>query len=212
MMDIWTCSTANGVKPIILLEELGLTYECHLVDLIKGEHRAPELLAINPLGKLPMLRDHDGIDGAPIHIGESGVMANYLSAKTGKLGATNTREGVEIDYWCQSANAALAPAMSRLFWLKILAPDKSSANNEAAEADCLRFFHVFEDHLSSGKSFLVGERLTIADTLFWPHTFYSPALLTSGLTSLPALTAYRDRLLARPAFGKAVAVVKGESQ
>jgi GSH-dependent disulfide-bond oxidoreductase len=209
MIDVWVCSTANGVKPVILLEEVGLAYQCHIVNLIKGEHRAPELLAINPLGKVPMLRDPDGPDGAPIIMGESGVMANYLVAKTGLLGGTTARETVEIDYWSQAASATISATMARKFWITYLAPEKVPAIIDAVEADCLRYLQAFEDHLAVGRTFLVGERFTMADSLFWPHTHYSSAFLSTGLTSFPALTDYRDRLLLRPSIAKAVAAVKG---
>jgi GSH-dependent disulfide-bond oxidoreductase len=209
MIDIWACSTANGVKPVILLEEMGLAYRCHIVDLVKGEHRSPELLAVNPLGKVPMLRDSDGPDGAPIEMGESGVMANYLVAKTGLLGGQTPRESVEIDYWSQAASATISAAMARKFWITYLAPEKVPSIIEAVEADCLRYLQAFEDHLAEGRTFLVGERFTIADSLFWPHTHYSSAFLSVGLTPFPALTEYRARLLERPSIARAVVVVKG---
>ena len=209
MIDVWTCSTANGVKPVILLEELGLQYRCHIVDLVKGEHRAPELLAINPLGKLPMLRDPDGPDGLPIEIGESGVMANYLVAKMGLLGGETARETVEIDYWCQATSATISAMMARKFWVTYLAPDKVPSIIDATEVECLRYLQAFEDHLSQARSFLVGDRFTIADSLFWPHTQYSSALLSVGLSPFPALTEYRERLLLRPSIARAVNVVKG---
>ncbi len=209
MIDIWACSTANGVKPVILVEEMGLPYRCHIVDLVKGEHRSPELLAVNPLGKVPMLRDSEGPDNAHIEMGESGVMANYLVAKTGLLAAINAREAVEIDYWSQAANATIAAMMARKFWVTFLAPEKVQAIIEAVEAECLRYLQAFEDHLAEGRTFLAGERFTIADALFWPHTHYSSALLSVGLTPFPALSAYRDRLLARPSIARAIVVVKG---
>lgn len=209
MIDVWVCSTANGVKPVIMLEEMGLPYQCHIVDLIKSEHRSPELLAINPLGKVPMLRDSDGPDGAPIIMGESGVMANYLVAKTGLLGGAKPREVVEIDYWSQAANATISAAMARKFWVTYLAPEKVPSIIEAVEAEALRYLQAFEDHLAAGRTYLVGERFTIADALFWPHTHYSSAFLSVGLSPFPALAQYRERLLARPAIAKAVVVVKG---
>jgi GSH-dependent disulfide-bond oxidoreductase len=209
MIDVYVCSTANGVKPLILLEEMGLAYTSHIVDLIKGEHRSPELLAINPLGKVPMLVDPDGPDGAPIVLGESGVMANYLVAKTGQLGGQNPRETIMIDYWCQATSATISAAMARKFWVTYLAPEKVPSIIEAVEAEALRYLQAFEDHLADGRSFLVGERFTIADALFWPHTHYSSAFLSVGLTPFPALSEYRERLLARPSIAKAVAVVKG---
>jgi GSH-dependent disulfide-bond oxidoreductase len=209
MIDVYVCSTANGVKPVILLEEMGLAYQCHIVNLMQGEHRSPPLLAINPLGKVPMLVDHDGPDGAPLSLGESGAMANYLVAKTGLLGGTNARETAMIDYWCQGANATIAAMMARKFWITNLAPEKVPAIIDAVEADCLVYFKAFEDHLADGRTFLVGERFTIADALFWPHTHYSKAFLSVGLEPFPALQDYSARLLARPSIARAVAAVKG---
>ena len=209
MIDVWACSTANGVKPVIILEEMGLPYTCHIVDLMKGEHLAPELIAINPLGKVPMMRDSNGPDGLPVEIGESGVMANYLVAKIGLMGGRTARETLEIDYWSQAASATISAAMARKFWITYLAPEKVPSIIEAVEADALRYLQAFEDHLADGRTFLVAERFTIADTLFWPHTHYSSAFLSVGLAPFPALSEYRTRLLARPSIAKAVAVVKG---
>jgi GSH-dependent disulfide-bond oxidoreductase len=209
MIDIYVCSTANGVKPAILLEEMGLPYRCIIVNLMKGEHRSQSLLAINPLGKVPMMIDNDGPDGEPLAIGESGAMANYLVAKTGLLGGNTARETALIDYWCHAANATIAAAMARKFWIMNLAPEKVPSIIAAVEADCLTYLQAFEDHLADGRTYMVGERFTIADALFWPHTFYSQAFLSVGLTPFPSLTDYRDRLLARPAIARAVAAVKG---
>ena len=209
MIDVWVCATANGVKPVILLEEMAIPYRVHIVDLIKGGHRAPELLAINPLGKVPMLRDPDGPDGRPIDIGESGVMANYLVAKTGLLGGRSPRETVEIDYWSQAASATISAIMARKFWVTYLAPEKIPSMIDAVEADCRRYLQAFEDHLKAGRAYLVGERFTIADSLFWPHTHYSSAFLSVGLAPFPDLTDYRERLLARPSIERAVRVVLG---
>ena len=165
MIDVWVASTANGVKPIILLEEMGLTYQAHIIDLAAGEHRAPELLAINPLGKIPMLRDTDGPDGQPVEMGESGVMANYLVAKTGLLGGNSAREILEIDYWAQATSATISAMMARKFWVTHLAPEKVPSIIQAVEEECLRYLQAFEDHLAHGRTFLVGDRFTIADSL-----------------------------------------------
>jgi GST-like protein len=210
MIDVWVCSTANGVKPVILLEEMGLSYQSHIVDLVKGEQLAPALLAINPLGKIPMMRDSEGPDGAPVSIGESGVMANYLVTKTGLLSATTSRESIEIDYWCQATNATISAAMARLFWITYIAPEQVPSIIAAVESDCLRYLQAFEDHLANDRHYLVGERFTIADALFWPHTHYSSAFLSVGLTPFPALREYRTRLLERPSIARAVDVVKGQ--
>jgi GST-like protein len=207
IMDIWAANTANGVKPVILAEEMGLAYALHGVNMRAGEHRAAALAAINPLGRLPLLHDPDGPDGAPLSLGESGAMAGYLSRRTGLLGGQTERERAEIDFWVHAANATLAPVMGRQFWLKFIAPEKVQSLIAAGEAEALRFLAVFEAHLAQDRTYLVGERFTIADAMAWPHTHFSPPLLGLDLSGFPALLAWRDRVLARPGVARAVAGV-----
>jgi GSH-dependent disulfide-bond oxidoreductase len=205
MIEIWTVPTANGIKPILLVEEMGLPYRLHFVDMAKGEHRAPALVQLNPLGRLPVISDPDGPDGAPIALGETGAIAGYLSRKSGQLGAATSREAADIDFWVHAANATLASATARLFWLKVLAPEKVPSLIEAAERDVERFFQVFEDHLAPKGGFLAAERITIADVMFWPHAQFSAELLPGKLDSFPALKAYHYILAHRPAFARAMA-------
>src|SRR5512147_331942 len=85
MIDLYTWSTPNGRKVSIMLEELGLPYRVHPINIGKGEQFAPEYVAINPNGKIPAIVDHDGPDGAPLAMMESGAILIYLAGKTGRF-------------------------------------------------------------------------------------------------------------------------------
>jgi GSH-dependent disulfide-bond oxidoreductase len=207
MLTIWAANTANGVKPVILAEEMGLPYALHGVDFRAGQHRSPELTAINPLGRVPMLHDPDGPGGASLDLGESGAMASYLARKTGLLGGRDPREAATVDYWLHAANATLAPVMGRQFWLKFMAPEKVESLIAAGAGEAMRFLAVFEARLASGTPYLAGEDFTIADAMAWPHTHFSPPLLGLDISGLPALCAWRDKVLARPGVARAVAGV-----
>src|ERR1700743_1213772 len=84
-LQLYSLPTPNGVKVSIMLEEIGLAYEPHLVDIAKNESWTPEFLSLNPNGKIPAILDPDGPGGAPLALFESGAILLYLAEKTGKL-------------------------------------------------------------------------------------------------------------------------------
>ena len=85
MIDLYYAPTPNGHKITIALEELGLPYTLHRINLGKGDQFAPDFLAISPNNKIPAIVDHDGFDGKPVSIFETGAILIYLAEKTGKL-------------------------------------------------------------------------------------------------------------------------------
>src|SRR5437764_14551271 len=84
-LQLYSLPTPNGVKVSIMLEEIGLPYEPHLVDIAKNESWTPEFLSLNPNGKIPAILDPDGPDGQPLGLAESGAILVYLADKTGQL-------------------------------------------------------------------------------------------------------------------------------
>jgi GSH-dependent disulfide-bond oxidoreductase len=84
-LQLYSLPTPNGVKVSIMLEEIGLPYEAHLVDFGKGDQRTPEYLSLNPYGKIPAIIDPVGPGGKPLPLFESGAILFYLAEKTGKL-------------------------------------------------------------------------------------------------------------------------------
>ena len=84
-LQLYSLPTPNGVKVSIMLEEIGLPYEVHLVDFSKDDQKTPEFLSLNPNGKIPAILDPDGPGGKPLPLFESGAILQYLAEKTGKL-------------------------------------------------------------------------------------------------------------------------------
>ena len=84
-LQLYSLPTPNGVKVSIMLEEIGLPYEVHLVDFGKDDQKTPEFLSLNPNGKIPAILDPDGPGGKPLALFESGAILQYLADKTGKL-------------------------------------------------------------------------------------------------------------------------------
>lgn len=84
-LQLYSLPTPNGVKVSIMLEEIGLPYEVHLVDFGKDDQKAPEFLSLNPNGKIPAILDPDGPGSKPLPLFESGAILQYLAEKTGKL-------------------------------------------------------------------------------------------------------------------------------
>jgi GSH-dependent disulfide-bond oxidoreductase len=84
-LQLYSLPTPNGVKVSIMLEEIGLPYEVHLVDFSKDDQKTPEFLSLNPNGKIPAILDPDGPGGKPLPLFESGAILQYLADKTGKL-------------------------------------------------------------------------------------------------------------------------------
>ena len=110
-------STPNGVKVSIMLEEIGLPYEPHLVDFGKDDQKTPEFLSLNPNGKIPAIIDPDGPGGKPLGLFESGAILQYLAEKTGKLlrpirrGAGRPSSGC-ISRWAGSGRCSARSASS----------------------------------------------------------------------------------------------------
>ena len=108
-LQLYSLATPNGVKVSIMLEEIGLPYEAHLVDITKNESWAPEFLSLNPNGKIPAIIDPDGPGGAPIGLFESGAIMIYLADKAGRLLPADPARRYETIQWLFFQNAGVGP-------------------------------------------------------------------------------------------------------
>ena len=108
-IDLYYWPTPNGWKISIALEEMGLPYTTHLVNIGAGEQFAPEFLKIAPNNRMPAIVDPDGPDGAPVSIFESGAILQYLARKTGQFGGTTEREMIAVQEWLMWQMGGLGP-------------------------------------------------------------------------------------------------------
>lgn len=206
MIELYSTPTVSGQKVHIVLEETGLPYTVRNVDLSAGEQRDPAMLAINPIGKTPSLRDPHGPDGLPILLGESAAIALYLARKAGKLGPEGGRQIAEFDYWSHAISATLAPLFAAQLYFARFAPERVEWAVTTFVEAAQRTLHVFEERMAT-RHFMIGERFTVIDALLYPHLATSAPELPQGLKAFPNLERYRDRIGQRDGVRRGMAVL-----
>ena len=203
-LQLYSLPTPNGVKVSIMLEEIGLPYEPHLINIGANETWIPEYLALNPNGKIPAIIDPDGPGGQPLGLWESGAILLYLAEKTGKLLPTDPVARIETIQWVFFQMAAVGPMFGQMGFFHKFAgkdiEDKRPRDRYAAESQ--RLLGVLERRLAD-RDFLMGDDFTIADIsmIGWVHavvSFYEAGELVD-YASLKAVPAWLERCLARPA-------------
>ncbi len=203
-LQLYSLPTPNGVKVSIMLEEIGLPYEPHLVDIGKNESQTPEFMSLNPNGKIPAIVDPHGPDGKPMGLFESGAILLYLADKTGKLIPADPAGRYETLAWVFWQMGGPGPMFGQLGFFHKFAgreyEDKRPRDRYVAEAK--RLLAVLERRLE-GRTWIMGDEFTIADIslLGWVRNligFYEAGELVD-YASLEAVPAWLDRCLARPA-------------
>jgi GST-like protein len=203
-LQLYSFATPNGVKVSIALEELGLPYEAHLVDIGKNETWTEPFLSLNPNGKIPAIIDPDGPDGKPLALFESGAVLVYLAEKTGRLIPADQAGRYETIKWVFFQMAAIGPMFGQLGFFHKFAgreiEDKRPRDRYAGEAR--RLLGVLEGRLA-GRKWMMGDDYTIADIAVFPwvrtlRDFYEAGGLV-GLDGFPSVLAWLDRCLERPA-------------
>ncbi|NGO55504.1 glutathione S-transferase N-terminal domain-containing protein [Allomesorhizobium camelthorni] len=206
-LQLYSFPTPNGVKISIALEELGLPYEPHAVNISKNESWTPEFLSLNPNGKIPAILDPNGPGGMPLALFESGAILLYLADKTGKLLPSDPILRYEAIQWVFFQMAAIGPMFGQVgFFYKFAGKeiaDKRPLNRYVDESK--RLLEVLETRLT-GREWLMGEDYTIADIahLGWVRNligFYDAGELV-GIKDFPNVLAWLERGLARPATQK----------
>jgi GST-like protein len=211
-LQLYSLNTPNGVKASIMLEEIGLPYEPHLIDIGKNETWTPEYLSLNPNGKIPAIIDPDGPGGKPLGLFESGAILLYLADKTGQLIPADPAQRWETIQWVFFQMAAIGPMFGQLGYFNRFAgkdiEDKRPLQRYVAESK--RLVGVLETRLD-GRDWIMGD-YSIADvaTLGWVRnlvTFYEARELVEfdGLKNVPA---WLERGLARPAVQRGLEIPK----
>ncbi len=204
MIELHTVPTANGYKASIMLEELGLPYQVKSYDLIKGEQLSADFLALNPVGRLPTLVDHEPAS-APITVYGSAAILIYLAEKTGRFLPTDTRQRARVFEWLGMISGDLAPAYSGQFVFNVIAAEKQPWAIEFYNKLCTRLLGPLE--LQLGKTpYLAGEDYTIADILAYPVASVSMLRYPGNLDGHPQLARWAKEIGARPAVQRGMQV------
>lgn len=206
MIDAYVYTTPNGYKVLSGLEELGLSYELHWVDITKGEQMSPEYLAINPNNKIPAIVDRDAPGGAPITVFESGAVLVYLAEKAGKLLPQSGAARYETLAWVFFNAGGPGPTIGQLGYFTKFAPEKVPVAIDRYTKEADRLLQVLDRRLGQ-VPYLAGE-FSIADLMnfTWPRAMKT--FLRMDLSGYPHLSRWLDELEARPAIQRALALAK----
>jgi GSH-dependent disulfide-bond oxidoreductase len=212
-LQLYSVPTPNGVKVSIALEEIGLPYEPHAVDIGKNESWSPEFLALNPNGKIPAIIDPDGPDGAPLGLFESGAILLYLAEKTGMLMPASAAKRYETIQWVFFQMAAVGPMFGQVgYFYKFAGKDIADKRPlERYRDETKRLLGVIETRLH-GRHWIMGDQYTIADIsmLGWVRNlvgFYGARDLVA-FDTLELVPAWLERCLARPAVQRGLEIPK----
>jgi GST-like protein len=201
MIELYTWPTPNGHKIHIMLEECGLPYQTHAVDIGAGDQFKPDFLKISPNNKIPAIVDSDGPDGKPMSLFESGAILIYLAEKSGQLLPQARR--YEILQWLMFQMGGLGPMFGQLGFFHTFAGKEieDPRPKERYRAEAERLLKVLDGALA-GRDWIAGD-YSIADIAIGPwlntlKNFYKAGEIT-GWDRLTNVPAYLDRFLARPA-------------
>jgi GST-like protein len=210
-LQLYSLNTPNGVKVSIMLEEIGLPYEPHLVDIMKGESHTDEFLSLNPNGKIPAILDPDGPGGKPLALFESGAILRYLADKTGQLLPADPAARWETVAWLMFQMGGLGPMFGQLGFFNKFGgreiEDKRPLQRYVDESK--RLLGVLDRRLDR-REWIMGGDYTIADVsmLGWVRNligFYEARELV-GFDGFPNVAAWLERGLARPAVQRGLMI------
>ena len=212
-LQLYSFPTPNGVKVSIALEEMGLPYEAHAIDIGKNETWTPEFLSLNPNGKIPAIIDPDGPGGAPFGLFESGAILLYLAEKTGKLLPEDAARRYETIQWVFFQMAAVGPMFGQVGYFHKFAGREIADKRplERYQTESKRLLGVLETRLD-GRQWIMGGDYTIADIslLGWVRNligFYGARDLVA-FDTLRHVPAWLERGLARPAVQRGLEIPK----
>jgi GST-like protein len=203
MFDLHTWTTPNGRKVSIMLEETGLAYRVTPVNIGKGEQFAPDFLAISPNNRIPAIVDHDGPQGKPMPLFESGAILLYLAYKTGKFLPTDVAQQFQVVQWLMFQMGGIGPMLGQAHHFLRAAPEPVPYAIERYTTEARRLYKVLDQQLQ-GQPYLAGD-YSIADIATYPwiarHEWHKV-----DLADFPAVQQWFGRVGARPAVQKGMAV------
>ena len=201
MIDLYTWTTPNGRKVSIMLEELGLPYTAHAVDITKDEQFAPDFLAISPNNKIPAIVDHD----TGTHLMESGAILLYLADKTGQYAPTQAEARWEMMEWLMFQMASVGPMLGQAHHFHRFNPGKAPYAEDRYITETRRIYRVLEKRLAD-RAYILDD-YSIVDMATWP---WISRYEWQGIdfNDFPNLKRWYGSIAARPAVQRGYAVPK----
>ena len=206
MIELYTWPTPNGHKIHIMLEETGLKYNIHPVDIGKGEQFDPEFLKISPNNKMPAMIDTDGPGGKLFALAESGAMLFYLASKTGKFLPKDLADRWRVMQWVMTQMGHVGPMLGQAHHFLQYAPEKIEYAMNRYKNEANRLYGVLDRQLKASE-WLACDEYTIADMATMPWLRF-PERQGVNIDDYPHVKRWRDRIAERPAVKRALEVLK----
>jgi GST-like protein len=205
MIEVYSWATPNGHKVHIMLEECGLPYRAHAIDIGAGEQFAPDFLSISPNNKIPAITDPDGPGGKPISLFESGAILLYLAGKTGRFLPDDTAGKYEVLQWLMFQMGGVGPMLGQAHHFRIYAPEKIPYAVDRYTNEAKRLYGVMDKRLANSR-YLGGPAYSIADIAVFP---WLRSWKNQGINwnDYPHLKGWFDEIGARPAVQRGVEVL-----
>ncbi len=205
MIDLYTWPTPNGHKVHIMLEECGLDYEVHPIDIGAGDQFKPEFLKISPNNKMPAIVDQDGPGGAPMSLFESGAILIYLADKTGQFLPQDARQRYGVLQWLMFQMGAVGPMLGQAHHFRKYAPEQLPYAIDRYTNETSRIYGVIDRQVEK-QGYLAGAEYTIADIATYPW-LRSYEQQGQKLTDYPHLKRWFEEIDERPAVQRGCAVL-----
>jgi GST-like protein len=205
MIEVYSWATPNGHKVHIMLEECGLPYRVHAIDIGAGDQFDPAFLAISPNNKIPAIVDPDGPEGQPISLFESGAILLYLAGKTGKFLPEGVSAKYEVLQWLMFQMGGVGPMLGQAHHFRIYAPERIPYAIDRYTNEAKRLYGVMDKRLARSR-YLGGPAYSIADIAVFP---WLRSWKNQGIdwNDYPNLKGWFDEIAGRPAVKRGVEVL-----
>ncbi len=205
MIEVYSWATPNGHKVHVMLEECGLPYRVHPIDIGSGAQFEPDFLAISPNNKIPAIVDPDGPDGKPISLFESGAILVYLAGKAGRFLPSDVRGKYATLEWLMFQMGGVGPMLGQAHHFRVYAPEKIAYAIERYSNEAKRLYGVMDRQLAKNR-YIAGPEYTIADIAIFP---WLRSWKNQGIdwNDHPHLKGWFDEIAARPAVKRGVEVL-----
>ena len=198
MLDLYSWPTPNGLKTTIMLQECGLPYRLHPVNISKNEQFAPDFLKISPNNKIPALVDSEGPGGQPLSLFESGAILIYLADKTGRLLPAEGAARYTVLQWLMFQMGGVGPMLGQAGHFRFFATEKVPYGIERYTAEAKRLYGVMNAQIERTGAYIAGADYSIADIAIYPWLIHNERH-GAQWSDYPALKAWFDRISQRPA-------------
>jgi GSH-dependent disulfide-bond oxidoreductase len=198
MIDLYAAGTSNGMRARIALEECGLPYKLHPVNLDKGEHKTPQFLAMNPNGQIPVMVDPEGPGGKPITVSQSTAILLYCAEKSGKFKPRDSA----VTQALMSASTDITPTLGALFAV-IRSKDPHKPTAEMFSTRLRGYFKVWDDALAKQKC-CVGSEVTVADLSLYAGYVRTKGVVPEVVEGFRNLERWGAEMGARPGIQRAL--------